>query len=189
MKLLILSFLIVLGFQSFGQEKFEREHKISIEEVPQQALKFINSPKLTNKIKWYREINSEYSTIEAKTEVNGIKYSIEFTLDGLIEDIEVEIKFNKLSEKTRQNIREVLDSTFIKHKIRKTQIQYVGEPKELKHFLEGTISADNLSVNYEVVLKAKDLVRWSLYEFLFSEEGSLLDKNRIVFRNTDNLKY
>jgi len=88
--------LIILIFESysnklFAQEKFEMESRLKQNDVPSNALNFIDSLSLKNKVKWYLEEGIERKSIEAKFKRSGKKHSVEFDILGNIEDVEIEV--------------------------------------------------------------------------------------------------
>jgi hypothetical protein len=185
-KILALAFFFSISFYSYSQSKMEIEERIEKEEAPFLAQKFIDSLYFSSKIKWYLEKDYIKTTYEAKVKEKGQKYSIEFDSLGYIEDIELEIKWKRIPTSTQNAICEKLHTEFEKFKIKKIQIQYIGQEKDLLNFKTST---ENLIIKYEIVVKGKKESQTSFYEYLFSERGKLEQKLQFDFRNIDHLEY
>lgn len=187
-KLIFLLLLFCTVIQLSAQTKYEYETKISFEKVPEKARLFVSKIIQSKKVKWYKEQSNNAISFEAKSKFKGKKYSIEFDKNGNIQDVEIDKKWNDLPEITQQNIQKSLNSTFKKHKIRKIQIQFSGEEKDLINYFNSDIK-NNITIKYEIVLKGKTNSGKHLYEFLFNQNGQLESTSKIVFRNTDNIEF
>lgn len=174
---------------SFAQVKFEREYDISQDEVPAQALAFTGSFFPDLKLKWFGEESQDGKSIEAKSFKRKQKYSIEFSTEGELLDIEKGIKFNSIAGETRAAINELLRRDFDKFKIAKVQIQWSGELSAVKSFLKNSKETTGLQTAYEIELEGKKDGNSAMYEFLFSDTGQLLSKKEIETRTTVNLEF
>lgn len=172
-----------------GQEKYEREYRIAENQVPENAIQFVEQFNFAKKVKWYKEEGKDQMTIEAKTKHQSRKYSIEFDLDGNIEDVEIKIPCKEIPKQTIQSIEDYLGQTYQKYKIEKVQVQYTGTEEALKRVEANSKSADDLKLQYEIILKGKSEEGYHQYEYLFSEFGEFIQKANIISRNTDNLEY
>ena len=186
--LFLLLLCLTCGNLSFGQ-KFEREYRIKVEEVPDKARRFIEALNFDRKVKWYGEEGLNSKSIEAKTKYLGRKYSVEFDTSGHIEDIEIRIPTKAIPAKTLKSIKSNLDEEFESFRFIKIQVQYSGEPEALIR-----INADNwkealVNKKYEIVLKGKTEAETRWYEYTFSEIGEVEGKSVVILRNTDNLEY
>ena len=171
------------------QTKYEREYRIEPTLVPERALQFIAALPFKNKIKWYREEGLNSTSLEAKTRHLSKKYSIEFDTLGKVEDIEIVISRKELPEDPRNAITRYLDSVHTRYRLRKIQLQYAGAAEALRALVTKGKTQERHAVNFEIVVKGKTDGRYRLLEYLFSEEGVMLRKARILLRNTDNLEY
>jgi len=172
-----------------SQTKLEKEYRLKAEEVPREALQYVNSFNFKNNVKWYFERNETASSIEAKTYTEEGKYSIEFSDNGSLEDIEIEMDFNAVPEVTRLVIQSYFKNNFKRHNIRKTQMQITGDPADIKSRLTSKSQPAPIAINYELIAKGKDDEGVHLYELLFSENGELIRRAKIVFSSTNNLEY
>lgn len=188
MKKLLLSLsLIIASLYAVSQTKIEREYRIRANNVPANAINYIDSLSL-KKVKWYKEINSETSSYEAKFRLNKNKYSIEFDSLGKLEDIEVEINLKSLSNDTKNIICSQLDSIFEKCKITKIQKQYKTTALNLLMFISNKEATIKLN-GYEIVVKGKENGSNNIYELFFSGDAILETKSVIVLKNTDHLEF
>ena len=114
--------LLLLSSSAFGQ-KVERESRIKSTDVPEKALEYIEQTSL-DKVKWYRETGLESISFEAKFKHERRWYSVEFSEEGVLEDIEIEIDLHQVPEPTRESIDKYLEAEFKRHRKKKVQIQY-----------------------------------------------------------------
>lgn len=180
-----------LGIHTYtvAQQKFEKESRIKVDEVPESAKQFIGNLQVKGKVKWYLEESLEGTSIEAKFKRNAEKYSVEFSPSGEIQDVEIEIKQKAIASDVYAKIDEALKATFSSYKLIKIQKQLIGEQTNLLNALQQQVALDSITKNFEIVLKGVNEEGRKWYEYTFSEEGELLDKSVIIFRNTDNLEY
>ncbi|MDX1410415.1 MAG: hypothetical protein R3330_19830, partial [Saprospiraceae bacterium] len=114
-----------------AQQKFEKEYRIDRTEVPAPALDFLAQLPVTRKVRWYREIGLTQSSIEAKTKINGERYSIEFNVNGQIEDVEIERPWESVPGDVRSRVTAHLAGQYRRHKVTRVQFQYTGQPADL----------------------------------------------------------
>lgn len=172
-----------------AQNKVEKEYRIKSSQVPKEALDFIKKCPFKKKIKWYIEESQNEKSIEAKTFYQKRKYSIEFTNEGEPEDVEIKIPFSELSIDLQNTIQSSLDSIFTKSKIKKNQIQWVGDRATLVSLINKKNIKAAYTTNYELIVKGKKEKHYHYYELLYSNDGVLLKMLRVVNDNTDNLLY
>ena len=138
-KILWVSFVMTFTCLGYSQTKYEKEVRIKTDQVPHEAVSYVRSFGFLSKIKWYEEFSEVDSTFEAKTKHSGKHYSIEFSELGILEDIEIKIKWGVLSKDVQQAVLKDLESRYGKFKINKIQIQYSGNPDAIRSFiLEGS---------------------------------------------------
>ena len=181
--------LFFLGINVYSQEKYEKEYRIKTAKVPQAALEFIHSAGFAKKVKWYREEGLTSNSIEAKTKHHKTKYSIEFNTAGEIEDVEYIIQWEDMPALTRINIEGFLDSIYQKKRLVKIQVQLTGEKEELLQALVEPQADLNLNTHYEIVLNGVEKGIYERYEYLFSQNGEMKRKAKIILKNTDHLEY
>ncbi|OSY87542.1 hypothetical protein WH52_10565 [Tenacibaculum holothuriorum] len=177
-----------VALSAFSQQKFEREYRIKIEEVPAEAKAFINKCKFDKKVKWYAEESQDGKTIEAKSCKNKYKYSVEFSSDGKIIDIEKTVKWKEIQKETKRNIKQTLSQKFKKFKIKKAQIQWkTDEDTYLK--LMNRASKTTIKELFELIVKGKKESSYNLYEILFDTKGNIVKELKFAPQNTDNLEF
>ncbi len=182
--------LLTLSFGNiWAQKKYEREYRISSNKVPPSALQFVADIRFSKTVKWYREQGLETTTIEAKTKHKGNRYSIEFTKEGVLEDIEYLIQWNDIPASTQSKITNFLKEKHQKTKLQKIQRQYTGDRADMLRLMKGEVSDDIITIKYEIVLKARTKGAYETIEYLFSENGAVERKSVIVLKNTDNLEF
>ena len=187
--LLALLFSIKIGNAQDGvKNKFEREYSIKQSEVPLEARNFINET-LNRKVKWYGEENLNGKAIEAKGKKDKKLYSVKFDTLGNIQDVEVVVKFESLSEEIQTKIQQELEQQFSSIKIIKTQIQWLGSQEVLKQLLNTGNATEDYLTNYEIVIRGKNNNRSEQYEVLINEHGKLIDKAKIIQKNDQHLIY
>lgn len=186
--LILLTFLFSVSM-GYSQEKFEREYRIKVSEVPQKALDFIEGSFPSKKIKWYGEENLEGRSIEAKVKKDGNLFSVKFDTLGTIQDVEMLVKFRELDSPIKEKIEEELDAAFSNYKIQKVQIQWKGKIDALKSLISARESNGEYVTNYELVVRGKEGRQTDYYEFLFDTDGKLKKRLTIIQRTDHHLIY
>lgn len=186
---IIMVLFVICCNQLYAQQKYEKESRLREKEVPKKVLCFVDSLEVGSRIKWYLEEGLEHTSIEAKFRLNNQKHSIEFDAIGNLEDIEIQMKWDELQKPLRDSISFYLGIDCEKIKIRKVQIQYIGDRFNLLAKIKTGESADNYIVRYEIVVKCCNPKDVSLFEYLFSNTGEKIAVSQIVFKNSSNLEY
>ncbi len=182
--------LVLLNFTTLSaQEKFEKESRIGEKDVPAKALQMMDSANFEGKIKWYLEEGLSEKSVEAKFRHNKVKYSVEFNTLGIIEDIEIEIDPEDLHASLRDAICNHLLAGCLNHRIVKVQIQYTGSESVLAAVLHKSETNPSPTIRYELIVRCKQENSVDLFEYLFSEEGSIISTSKIVFKNSSHLEY
>lgn len=166
----------------FSQEKFEREYRITSESVPENAKLFVDKFNFDKKVKWFAEESQDGKTIEAKSCLNNYKYSIEFSENGNLIDVEKEVNFKELPEKNQQKINSSLTEKYDTYKIKKLQIQYKGNQEVVLQSILNNTEVEEIIINYELVVKGKKENESKRYELLVDERGTILKE--LIFKNS-----
>ena len=177
--------LLLLSSSAFGQ-KVERESRIKSPEVPEKALEYIEQTSL-DKVKWYRETGLESISFEAKFKHERRWYSVEFSEEGVLEDIEIEIDLHQVPEPTRESIDKYLEAEFKRHRIKKIQIQYKQTP--LQTLIKEEVPKTDSPHAFELVVKGKKSRLMKLWEVAFSSTGKFISIDQILNRNSTHLEY
>lgn len=186
--LFLLSFIICPDLLS-GQQKYESESRMRSEEVPTEAILFLDAFQNKRKVRWYLEEGLDRKSIEAKFKLDRQKYSIEFDALGQFEDVEIEIRKKEIPESTLEKIKSQLSLDCGKFKIQKVQTQYTGDKSAVHSTITKASRSDAVTIKYELVVKCKSGNNSSLLEYLFTESGEKLAVSEIVFKNSSHLEY
>lgn len=185
--ILIFSFF---SFKSLSQQKFEKEIRVKSYQIPNKALQFIQNIDFDTKVKWYKEISNDGITYEAKSYYLKNLFSLEFSESGDLIDIEKKVKFRELPVITKNKILTSLQTRFNKFKIKKTQIQYIGNDEVLKELFKIKTSQNfKFQVNYEIIIKGKKVKNYFFYEFLFDNNGIVKRKLKFDIENQLNMEF
>ena len=188
----ILCFIFCLtgfSYPLLGQQKFEKEFRITEKEAPAKAISFIKEAPFDRRIKWYREESNNGQSIEAKTRYRKILFSVEFDTLGNVEDVELKIPFHNITESTIKVIEAHFENDFDKWKVVKTQVQWIGADKDLISQIKGLDPKSSFAKNFEIVVEGKSNGEFKLYEFLFSNSGEIIRKDEIIPQRTDHLDF
>ena len=77
MRYILFLFVFVYSFSGISQVKYEKERRVKVEEVPSEALNFMQEFLPEKKVKWFYEEGTFGNSYETKFKKNGFKYSIE----------------------------------------------------------------------------------------------------------------
>jgi len=182
---LLLAFLLCCSLSAFAQ-KVERESRIKPDQVPTQSLTYIEATSL-NKVNWYKETGLDSVSFEAKFKFSKRWFSVEFSEDGDLEDIEIEIALDQLQPGVKGSIIKHLENEFTKFKVQKIQIQYTETP--LQVLLNHNIPKLDSPHAFEIVVKGKKSKVTLLWELVFDSEGQFVSINQIVTRTSTHLEY
>jgi hypothetical protein len=174
---------------SFGQVKTERERDIKAREVPSQAKEWMNdSYEGVRRIHWVEESSDQGVSFEAKLKHQKQWHSVEFNIEGVIQDIEVELDQNAIDEELLIRIESSLAQAFDRYRILKIQRQWTGSPDELEDAIdEGEV--DEVTTRYEIELEGVKEGVSELREVLLDHKGKLLSSRPISSGIHTNLNY
>ncbi len=186
--ILLLLFSIFITALS-AQIKSEREYRIKRSEAPEDAREWLNDAFETFKrVKWYKEIENDLESVEAKFKYKGSKFSVKFDTNGKVVDVEYIITSDDIPEETRKVISGYLESNFNKHRILKIQLQMLGSPDDLEDYFDDD-EEGNITRNYEIEFHGITDEKNELWEGLFDENGNLILLRQIEQGPTFNLDF
>jgi hypothetical protein len=188
-KILATVLLVIGAEQLFGQLKYEKESRLGKNEAPRLALQFIDALELQGKVKWYLEEGLDRTSIEAKFTSQKSRYSIEFDVQGNLEDVEVLVKWNEIDASLKETIVDQFCEDCRKITVQRVQVQYTGELLALQDLVKTRESNGNYVQRYEIVIRCRTPKDTRQYEYLFSNTGEKLSRSEIVFKNASNLEY
>jgi len=187
--------ILFLSQVSFAQDlKEEVENSIDKDEMPASALDALEDfleDQIVTDANYYRETDGETTTFEAKLYWHDYQYSIEFTDEGLLLDIEQLIEFNEVPEGIQGHITQIMEEQFSRFRMTRVQRQYISDEEDedgedvIEDFLENDM--DDLIVRYEIEVEGQNRSEMGSFEMLFDPEGELIQRRRIVRRSIDNI--
>ena len=158
-------------------------------EVPFSAVEWFNKVYPgSKKVRWYAEQSSGKSSFEAKTKYKGNLHSVEFSEEGKIEDIEIQREWSELPVEVQAEITKYLTGDYTRQKIRKIQEQWTGPSQRMEKAVAESEPA-GVYIQYEIEYYGVDESTKALWEGLFDQNGSFIEKREIILRPTDNLNY
>ncbi|WP_162533607.1 hypothetical protein [Dokdonia sp. Dokd-P16] len=170
--------------------KTEKEYRIKPELVPQKAKDFIATFTENKSFKWLQEVGDDGTSLEAKFRYKGQRYSVEFTKDGVLEDIEIVIGLGELPEETKQEITSYFTQEFDYFKVEKIQAQYNNTVKEIINRTAKNLVSSSPIPHYEVVVKTRNSSEKSKrYEVLFNEKGAFISRSQVSVRRDNILRF
>ncbi len=184
---MLLIFSIGICFSQ--NEKYEREFRIKKNEAPSMSVHFIDSVFANHKIKWYKEVGLLDTSYEAKTKYHKKLLSIEFSKDGVFEDLEVTSNINEIPLPTQKKIHEYFSLMHPKYSIQKFQVQYSGDQYRVFEYYVNTKNSQGIITQYEIIISTKNNGVYVLLEYLFSENGEYISNKLIKTKFTDNIEY
>ena len=188
-KYLILLF-IGMVCNTYGQQKQEWEHRIPKEVFPPTALALLK-PYLKNakRIRFYQEKDGQKVSFESKFKLKRIFYSVEFSKNGSLEDVEFIIAPYDMPNETWETISNFLDTNYDRYRIKKIQQQYIlnGNAKNtLKQAFQNLILDTN---NFEIIIAYRTPKGFKEMELLFNATGKLLSKRESEPQKYDHVRY
>lgn len=173
----IIAFLISTHL-ALSQTKKEKEERINLSEFPSKAQNVLSKlPKDCKRIKFFKETDGNKQSFEAKFKYNGRRYSLEFSSNGIIEDLEVRVKMNAIEDSTQDQIKEHFKSSYLKYKLIKIQKQFVfNQNLDPDTFVAQVLNQESTDIiNYEIIAEVKTEDGRELREFTFDNKGSFIN--------------
>lgn len=174
------------------QTKSEREERIEIDSLPQLVQEIISElPKDSKRVRFYKETDGTKLSYEIKLKYKKKAFSIEFNDQGVLEDIEIDLRDSQLDKALKSSLKTYFESRNFKYKLLKIQKQYVYESSMNNlDFVLKTLELQNLSTaNYEIIAELKKDKKIILKELLFSSKGTVLSERLIEPDSYDHVMY
>ncbi|MGK7394681.1 MAG: hypothetical protein ACNS62_08910 [Candidatus Cyclobacteriaceae bacterium M3_2C_046] len=186
---------MIISWPSQGQDqKVEVERFISVADMPDKSNNLLKAFRdQWQNLKYIKETGGGTTSYESKFLWQGKYLSVEFYESGDLMDIEQLVPFRKIDEDIRNKLDAYFSENYIRHRIRRTQIQFSAEDsgesdsEVIEEFKEN--DWDDLTIRYEIVAEIENRTLLGPYEFLFDQSGKLIDKQKIDRRSTDNILY
>lgn len=185
---------MVFTTAALGQsDKNEVEDSIKSSEMPGNALETLEEfwPDMSD-IRFYAQTDGDVETFEAKLEWQGKYFSIEFTSEGAIIDVEQLIEMDEIVTSDREAIESYLDSEFKRVRITRLQRQYIADDEDGvddEDFIDDILEEDeeDYKVRYEIEVEGNTGDAIGAFELLFDQSGQIIQRRRIVRRSLDNI--
>lgn len=192
-----ISIILILLYSSsaFTQTsfKYEKEERISREEFPANALDLLQLtlPKEIKKEKYYKEQSKSGQSYEAKLKYNCLKYSIEFSSDGTLEDVEITIKPKDIPHHTLERITHHLSENYNSYRLIKAQRQFNKKSfADAKETLESALSNDVRNAHsYELEAEVRSGKKRYFIEITFDQDGVFTQVRTIIHSSYDHVLY
>ena len=190
-KALLIFFFISVLFTISVQaqaDKQEVEKSIKKDEMPSEALRLIEKYfEEYEDIDFFEETDGQIATFEAKLEWKGYRYSIEFSEEGILLDIEQLIDISEIDDQLRTAIIKEIEDQYTKYEITRIQRQYPTDKtnQKIEAFLNGDF--EDLILRYELEIDGQNRKELGSFELLFDDGGALLQKRKIIRRSIDNI--
>jgi uncharacterized protein (DUF1919 family) len=187
----VITLLLLLSLSNLaGQDKIEYEKRIKRSEFPGVAMNLLEDlPQKAHRFKYYEEHDGDHHSFEVKFKYQSYRYSIEFTPEGALEDIEVTIKYKSLSKKAASCISSSLNDNYDKWRIEKIQIQYplTNNPSQT---LQDALKRDALPYrNHEIIVSTILNGDTVVYEILFDSDGMFKSRRKVIRRSYDFVRF
>lgn len=190
MRTIITLLLIFTITTSFAQDKIEIEKRVKTEDVPVLAVNNLeNILGIEHKVKWYYQEDGSKKVYEAKFNLHTKDHSVEFALNGLMQNVEIEVDFESMSSRFILKLKKKLKQLFEDYKIRKIQIEYFGEEDDLLELISEEEIDKDLNIRYEIEINSKLENNRALFELIFDDKIKLISKREIKLKSTDILDY
>lgn len=170
--------------------KQEKEKHIREDQIPDKINEILSS--ILNdakKVKYYQETDGDHDSYEVKFLLYENRYSVEFSNDSKLEDVEVIVSINSLNEVVKSNLNKYFDA-FDKYNIVKIQEQFQSDSISDLKVIKSVIEKENkIAPNYEIIAHVKENRKWQTFEILFDNDGNEISKRLVAKRSSDFILY
>ena len=189
-RILLVLFLLI-GVAASAQNKYEREYRIKKSQFPANALGYIEAKlQEARHVRFYKETDSAKVSYEAKFKKDRLKYSVEFSEKGILEDIEILIKPVDIPNDTFQRINQYLQDRFVKYRIQKIQQQYPVGNKNVETTVKNAFQNLMLpDIKYEIIVSGKKTKGYAQFEIVFDAAGNFEKIRKSLPPNYDHVLY
>ncbi|WP_299128225.1 hypothetical protein [uncultured Winogradskyella sp.] len=178
-RILITTLIFIVCSQYIvSQTKKEKEQRIKRSHFPVKAQNILNYlPKDCKRIKYYKETDGNKQSFETKFKYNRQWFSLEFSPNGRIEDLEVIITIKTINSPTKIKIENYFNTKYLKYKLIKVQKQFVfDQNSNVEGFITNILNHDNGTiVNYEIIAEVKTEKSREMREFTFNQNGAFIN--------------
>lgn len=176
---------------SFSQKKKEVEQRVDKEDFPEQAISTLEMvPETPKRFRYFKETDGDKISYEAKFKLNKHYYSVEFSEQGKLEDIEVLLREREIEDHTLNTIKEYLESNYKSTRLLKIQRQYLNIGNDISQLFNSAFNnVINNSIQYELIIETKKGKLRELAEFTFTQSGAFISKRVVKPSSYDYVLY
>lgn len=179
-----------MGTVCFPQH-IEREHRIRKSQFPTVDFGTMFNGIKTNKMRYYKEVDSLKTTYILKFKMARLNYSLSFDDTGKLIKSGFLVNEIDIPEETFQKIKTYLIDSFEKSRIRRIFQQYpVTNSENAESELTNTFQNLLLPSNeYKLFVIGKNDKKHTEYDLWFSADGNLIRKRKALPMNHDRILY
>jgi len=189
---LLLFLLLASPALGLAQAKYEREFRIRKAQFPPAGLQ-VAEPFLegAKRVHYYQETDSNRVSYEIKFKKKRLRYSVEFSAAGELEDIEVGISPVDVPASAWEAIEMHLAGTFGKYRTVKIQQQYprssfASDAETFRMAFQNMLLPE---IRYEIMVQARGDKGFKEYEVLYDHQGVILSIRESLPPNYDHVLY
>lgn len=189
---ILVTILLTAPVAGLAQAKYEREFRIRKTQFPPAGLE-VAAPFLegTRRVHYYQETDSNRVSYEIKFKKGRLRYSVEFSAEGELEDIELGIKPVDIPANTWEAIEAHLTDTLGKHRTVKIQQQYpraafASDSETFRMAFQNMLLPE---IRYEIMVQARGDKGFREYEVLYDHQGLFLSMRESLPPNYDHVLY
>jgi len=190
MKFRLFILLLFMGTVCFPQH-IEREHRIRKSQFPTVDFGTMFNGIKTNKMRYYKEVDSLKTTYILKFKMARLHYSLSFDDTGKLKKSGFLVNEIDIPEETFQKIKAYLSDSFEKSRIKRIFQQYpVANAENAESVLTNTFQNLLLPGNeYKLIVIGKNDKKYTEYDFWFTAAGSPIRKRQALPINHDHVLY
>jgi len=183
-----------LQLQAQQTGKIEYERKVSKQEVPTEILRELQEYiEEGRRIRYFKEFDGTSYSWEVKLIYEGKHFSIEYSADHTLLDIEQLVHWRLAGSNLRENLRKLFEQNYSRFKILRVQHTFLPPTGVARlDFIENVLDDDRPTANYfEIVAEVVSATTMELaqYEYIFDSAFKLISKRRIIPLSDVNLLF
>lgn len=179
--------LLLLGSTAIAQVKYEKEERIQKEALPTAVSKLLPLMEThVKRMRYYREFDGQSSSYEIKFKKHDTHISVEFSQEGVLEDVEVLVAKSALPTA----VLEAVKAHFQRVKFNRIQKQFVHPQGAIPtHTLQAVFENQLVPTAYELEVSGKTQNGYQQFELLIDPAGKLLKKSSIITKDYEHVVY
>jgi hypothetical protein len=182
--------LLFMGTVCFPQH-IEREHRIRKSQFPPVNIGLMFDGSMTNKIRYYKEVDSLETTYILKFKMARLNYLLSFDDAGKLKISGFQVNEIDIPEESFQKIKAYLTDSYEKSRIKRIFQQYPATNPEndesaLKNTFQNLLLPGNV---YKLIVSGKNDKENNEYDLWFSADGNLIRKRQGLPMDHDRILY